>query len=85
MSNYLRRVKMPRELGFDIMYLDKTTWKNQFHTANYTGMESCKLTPTIPSEKGQRFIILHSGGADIGPMRLILCSGQYFAMLLTLV
>ena len=75
---YLRKIKQYREEGYHIVYLDET-WLNKNHHNSYSWLpdlgneglldilESRKVQlPKIPSGKGQRLIILHAGGADMG-------------------
>ena len=62
---YLQTIrKLRRENVYNLVYTDKT-WVNALHTNNYIWVDSDgKGGWKVPSGKGQRLIVVHTGGVE---------------------
>ena len=65
-SSFLRNIKRKREEGYTIVYTDET-WVNSSHTAPYQWHPpNPKYDRRLPTNKGERLIVLHAGCAERG-------------------
>ena len=59
--DYLRKIREYRREGRNLVYLDET-WLNAHHTKQYEWLPQKRIAGRkIPSNKGERLIILHAG------------------------
>ena len=59
--DYLRKIREYRREGQNLVYLDET-WLNAHHTKQYEWLPQNRIAGRkIPSNKGEKLIILHAG------------------------
>lgn len=68
-SKYLRQIREVRKQNYDVVYIDET-WINAHHTCGKEWQtKDGTVKRTVPSSKGKRLIIAHSGSRRNGLLK----------------